>query len=118
MNQTYALGFYTVAILGGALAGGALPLVGRWSRSDTLLSVSAGVMLGASFVPMLPEAVEGAGRRALPFVAVGFLVLFFLERFVLVHACAEPGPERERLARLRRGGRLERLGRDLGHLVL
>ncbi len=93
MNPTYALGFYTLAILGGALAGGALPLVGRWSRSDTLLSFSAGVMLGASFFHMLPEAVEGAGRRALPFVAVGFLVLWFMERFVLVHACAEPGPD-------------------------
>jgi zinc and cadmium transporter len=92
MNQTYALGFYTLAILGGALAGGALPLVGRWSRSDALLSFSAGVMLGASFFHMLPEAVEGAGRAALPFVAVGFLVLFLMERFVLVHACAEPGP--------------------------
>lgn len=93
MSPTYALGFYTVAILGGALAGGALPLLGRWSRSDTLLSFSAGVMLGAAFFHMLPEAVEGAGRRALPFVAVGFLVLWFMERFVLVHACAEPGPD-------------------------
>ncbi len=93
MNPTYALAFYTLAILGGALAGGALPLVGRWSRSDTLLSFSAGVMLGASFFHMLPEAVEGAGRTALPFVAVGFLVLFVMERFVLVHACAEPGPD-------------------------
>ncbi len=93
MTPTYALGFYTLAILGGALAGGALPLVGRWSRSDTLLSFSAGVMLGASFFHMLPEAVEGAGRTALPFVAVGFLVLWFMERFVLVHACAEPGPD-------------------------
>jgi len=92
MSPTLTLGFYTLAILGGALAGGALPLVGRWSRSDTLLSFSAGVMLGAAFFHMLPEAVEGAGRSALPFVAVGFLVLWFMERFVLVHACAEPGP--------------------------
>jgi zinc and cadmium transporter len=95
MTPLHALGLYTLAILLGALAGGALPLVVRMSRSDHLLSFSAGVMLGASFFHMLPEAVEGAGARALPFVAVGFLVLFLLERFVLVHACAEPGPALE-----------------------
>ncbi len=93
MTPIHALALYTVAILAGALVGGALPLVARVSRSDHLLSFSAGVMLGAAFFHMLPEAVEGAGAQAaLPFVAVGFLVLFLLERFVLVHACAEPGP--------------------------
>lgn len=93
MAPASALAFYTVAILVGALAGGALPLVGRWSRSDTLLSFSAGVMLGAAFFHMLPEAVEGAGRSAVPYVLLGFLVLFVMERFVLIHACAEPGPD-------------------------
>jgi zinc and cadmium transporter len=29
-----------------------------------------------------------------PFVIVGFLLLYLLERFVLVHVCAEPGPNR------------------------
>jgi zinc and cadmium transporter len=57
-----------------------------------LLSFSAGVMLGAAFFHMIPEAVEGAGPGVASFVLVGFLVLFLLERFVLVHACAEPGP--------------------------
>ncbi len=98
MTATSALTFYTLAILAGALAGGALPLVGRVSRSDVMLSFSAGVMLGAAFFHMLPEAVEGAGATALPFVAVGFLVLFLVERFVLVHACAEPGPGAEEAA--------------------
>ncbi len=96
MTPVHSLALYTVAILAGALVGGALPLVGRVSRSDHLLSFSAGVMLGAAFFHMLPEAVEGAGAKAtLPFVAVGFMVLFVVERFVLVHACAEPGPEVE-----------------------
>ncbi len=96
MTPLHALALYTLAILAGALVGGALPLVGRMTRSDHLLSFSAGVMLGAAFFHMLPESVEGAGAKAaLPFVAVGFLVLFLLERFVLVHACAEPGPALE-----------------------
>jgi len=90
---THAVALYTLAILLGALAGGSLPLLARVTRSDALLSFSAGVMLGAAFFHMLPEAVEGAGARAaMPFAALGFVVLFLLERFVLVHACAEPGP--------------------------
>jgi zinc and cadmium transporter len=91
MSDALALAFYTGAILAGALAGGALPLLGRFRRSDLLLSFSAGVMLGAAFFHMLPEAVEGAGAAAIPFVLVGFLLLYSLERFVLVHVCAEPG---------------------------
>ena len=87
------LALYTGGILMGALAGGALPLLGKRRRNDWMLSFSAGVMLGAAFFHMLPEAAEGAGLSAIPFVLVGFLFLFLLERFVLVHVCAEPGPE-------------------------
>jgi zinc and cadmium transporter len=83
---------YAGAILLGSLAGGSLPLLGSARRSDVLLSFSAGVMLGAGFIHMLPEAVEGAGFGTIPFVLVGFLFLFLLERFVLVHVCGEPGP--------------------------
>jgi zinc and cadmium transporter len=92
MTDLGTLSLYTGAILAGALAGGALPLFAKVRRSDLLLSFSAGVMLGAAFFHMLPEAVESAGRAAVPFVLVGFLVLYLLERFVLVHVCAEPGP--------------------------
>jgi len=100
MNGVGALSVYTGAILVGALAGGALPLFARVRRSDLLLSFSAGIMLGAAFFHMLPEAVEDGGGAAVPFVLVGFLLLYLLERFVLVHVCAEPGPN----ARLSTGG--------------
>ncbi len=92
MTGAGALSLYTGAILLGALAGGALPLFASVRRSDLLLSFSAGVMLGAAFFHMLPEAVEGAGGTVIPFALVGFLALYLLERFVLVHVCAEPGP--------------------------
>jgi zinc and cadmium transporter len=95
-----SLSLYTGALLLGALAGGALPLFSNVRRSDLLLSFSAGIMLGAAFLHMLPEAVDGAGAAAVPFVLVGFLLLYLLERFVLVHLCAEPGPN----ARLSTGG--------------
>jgi zinc and cadmium transporter len=97
MTESTSLALYTGAILAGAIAGGTLPLIGRGRRSDVGLSFSAGVMLGAAFFHMLPEAVEGAGARAAPWVVVGFLFLFLLERFVLVHVCGEPGPN-ERLS--------------------
>jgi zinc and cadmium transporter len=92
MTQAQTLAAYAGAILVGALFGGALPLVGRVQRNDLGLSFSAGVMLGAAFFHMLPEAAEAVGLSAIPFVLVGFLFLFLLERFVLVHVCAEPGP--------------------------
>ena len=94
MTGAGTLAAYTGAILVGAVVGGSLPLVGRMQRSDVLLSFSAGVMLGAAFFHMLPEAVEDGGRGALPFVLVGLLFIYLLERVVLVHICAEPGPGR------------------------
>ncbi len=94
MTGVGILSVYTGAILLGALAGGALPLFASVRRSDLLLSFSAGVMLGAAFFHMLPEAVDRGGSAVVPFVVFGFLVLYLLERFVLVHVCAEPGPNR------------------------
>jgi zinc and cadmium transporter len=91
VTSTTTLALYALAILAGALVGGALPLFGGHRRRDEGLSFSAGVMLGAAFFHMLPEAIEGAGLRALPWVLGGFLFLFLLERYVLVHVCGEPG---------------------------
>jgi zinc and cadmium transporter len=91
MTELQSLALYSGAILVGAVGGGLLPLLGTQRRSDLLLSFSAGVMLGAAFFHMLPEAVEEGGARVLPFVLVGFLTLYILERFVLIHVCAEPG---------------------------
>jgi zinc and cadmium transporter len=96
VNESLALATYSGAILVGSLAGGALPLLGQRARSDALLSFSAGVMLGAAFFHMLPEAVHLGGPDVVPWAVAGFLFLFLLERFVLVHVCAEPGPS-ERL---------------------
>jgi zinc and cadmium transporter len=90
VTSTLVLALYALAILAGALLGGAVPLLGTRRRSDGMLSFSAGVMLGAAFFHMLPEAAELAGLRAIPWVLVCFLFLFLLERYVLVHVCAEP----------------------------
>jgi zinc and cadmium transporter len=94
MTELQSLLLYALAILGGAVAGGVLPLVGPMRRSDLLLSFSGGVMLGAAFFHMLPEAAALGGGATLPWALLGFLALYLLERFVLVHICAEPGMNR------------------------
>ena len=90
MTELQSLALYSGAILVGAVGGGLLPLLGTQRRSDVLLSFSAGVMLGAAFFHMLPEAVEEGGADVMPAVLGGFLLLYLLERFVLIHVCAEP----------------------------
>ena len=83
------LGYSFVVILG-ALMGAVLPLyVHHEKRLVTFLSFSAGVMLGAVFFHLLPEAFHLGGYRAFTLVPLGFVLLFLLERYVLVHACQE-----------------------------
>lgn len=74
-----------------ALVGAAIPLFGGTrGRSVTFLAFAAGVMLGAAFFQMLPESMRGGDFSPLALVPIGFVVLFLLERYVLVHACEEP----------------------------
>jgi len=82
---------YSFAIVAAALGGALWPLLTDERRRLVLfLSFAAGVMLGAAFFHMLPEALESGGVRAVSIVPAGFLALFLLERYVLVHACEEP----------------------------
>jgi len=72
-----------------AWIGGLVPLQFRWKRDQLwlLISFGAGVLLGAAFLHMLPDAFDLVGSSASGLVFVGFLVLFFIEKFVMVHAC-------------------------------
>lgn len=91
-EELVSLGGYSAAIAVAAVAGGSVPLFAHvhGRRMEFLLSFSAGVMLGAAFFHMLPEAVELGGLKSLSVVVLGFLTLFILERYVLVHVCEEP----------------------------
>lgn len=92
MEQVLPLAGYSAGIAAAALASAGIPLwlERRIGRIEILLAGSAGVMLGAAFFHMLPEAIRGGGPAVVPFAAVGLLALFLLERFVLVHVCEEP----------------------------
>jgi zinc and cadmium transporter len=91
MSFAPRVALYCAVILVGALLGAAVPLRAQHpSLRVTLLAFAAGVMFGAAFFHMLPEAVLTGGYGALSWVPVGFVLLFLLERFVIVHACEEP----------------------------
>ncbi len=91
MNRTAAVTVFSAVIVLGALAGALVAVfAGREKRLTSLLAFAAGVMFGAAFFHMLPEAFRGGGYTAFTLVPVGFLSLFLLERYVLVHACEEP----------------------------
>jgi zinc and cadmium transporter len=87
------MGFFTflLAIALSSFAGGLIPLIRTWSHRSLLipLSFSGGVLLGAAFFHMIPEAAAILdGSLGWPLLA-GFVIIFGLERFVLVH----PNPE-------------------------
>ena len=90
-----------VSVVAVSLLGGALPLatVLTHVRLQLYLSFAAGVMLGAAFLHMMPEAVALGSPATLRWVAAGLLTLFFVERFFAFHHHeapadpAEPCPE-------------------------
>lgn len=86
---------YLFAIAFCSLAGGLVPLIGDWSRRRLLIPVSfsGGVLLGATFFDMIPESAPILGNSlGWPLIA-GFLTIFLLERFVLVHPYPEHAGE-------------------------
>lgn len=91
MNPAPVLALYTLLIASAALASAAVPvLLPRLQRlTHYFLSFAAGVMLGAAFFHMLPEAVAAGGIEALPWALGGFVFLFSMERYVLIHWCKE-----------------------------
>jgi zinc and cadmium transporter len=90
MPPAWQVALYSVLIVLGAIAGAAVPLRAGGQRQTSFLAFAAGVMFGAAFFHMLPEAFRGGGYTAFTLVPAGFFTLFLLERYLLVHACEEP----------------------------
>jgi zinc and cadmium transporter len=82
------LAVYSGGILAASLFGGCVPFLGRvtHSRLQLYLSLSAGVMLGASFFHVMPEAMEMAGAGFGWWMALGAVGLFCIERFIAPHS--------------------------------
>lgn len=89
MSAAFVL--YLAIIAACSLLGAMLPLAGNWSNRSLILPVSfsGGVLLGAAFFDMIPEGAKLLGPRiGLPLMT-GFILIFVLEHFLIVH----PHPE-------------------------
>lgn len=67
------------------------PLV--WKKKalnlDPLLSFCSGILIATAFVYMLPTAVKMHSGDVGLYILLGFLLLFILEKFIMVHPCQE-----------------------------
>jgi len=88
----HSLLFYSPIAIILTLLSGSIPLWGRWKEDHLhdFVSVSAGVLLTTAFLHLLPDAVE---RSTPHIVGVGilcsFVLLFILEKFIMLHPCEE-----------------------------
>jgi zinc and cadmium transporter len=82
------IALYSGAIMAVSLFGGSVPLLGRvtHSRLQMYLSLSAGVMLGAAFFHVMPDAMKLAGDYFGWWIALGVVGLFCIERFIAPHS--------------------------------
>lgn len=82
------LAIYCFLVLIVSLSGGSLPFLGRVThgRLQFYLSASAGVMLGASFFHVMPDAMELAGPYFGWWMSLGVVGLFCIERFIAPHS--------------------------------
>lgn len=80
---------YSGVLAGAVVTGGMIPLYFKKTREHLhfLLSFSAGLMLGAAFIHLLPESFALMGVAASYWALAGFLFLYAFERFVTVHIC-------------------------------
>ena len=60
-----------------------------------LVSFAAGVLLGASFFDLIPEAIEH-NPQSLMLVLGGIMIFYFLEHFIVVHICKEEDCKKHR----------------------
>jgi len=88
-HQILELIVYSSSIVLTAWIGGIIPLFFKENQRilHWFISLGAGVLLGASFLHMIPEAAEMIGSELGIFVLAGFLLLFILEKFIMTHPC-------------------------------
>jgi zinc and cadmium transporter len=80
---------YSLVVIAVTWAAGLMPLAGNWreSRRDLLTAFAGGVLLGAAFLHMLPEAAHNCPEWVGPAALAGLLFVFLLERLLATHYC-------------------------------
>ena len=73
------------------MIGGWIPTFKLWTQDTFRLVISfcAGILLGAVFFHILPEISKPLGSQLGYSVMFGFLFIFVLEKFIMVHPCEE-----------------------------
>lgn len=88
-SPTSVLVVYCLLAFAAALAGGVLPTLIHLTHTRLQVAVSfvGGLMLGLSLLGMLPHALHqvGSPQAAVGWLLGGFLLLFFLQRFLPFH---------------------------------
>lgn len=89
MSPALQLILYCSLIATASLSGGWIPMVVRitHTRMQVAISLVAGVMLGVGLLHMIPHSFYELGKVDVTawWVMIGFLVMFFLERFFHFH---------------------------------
>jgi len=82
---------FLVFVFSITMIGGWIPTIKLWSQEAFRLVISfcAGILLGAVFFHILPEISTVLGRQLGYSVMFGFLLIFVLEKFIMVHPCEE-----------------------------
>lgn len=73
------------------MIGGWIPTFRQWSQETFRLVISfcAGILLGAVFFHILPEISTVLGSHLGYSIMFGFLLIFVVEKFIMVHPCEE-----------------------------
>ncbi len=73
------------------MVGGWIPTLKPWSQNTfrMLISFCAGILLGAVFFHMVPEISPILGRKMGFPIMLGFLGIYVMEKFIMVHPCEE-----------------------------
>ena len=73
------------------MIGGWIPTIKLWTQETFRLVISfcAGILLGAVFFHILPEISTPLGSQLGYSIMFGFLLIFVLEKFIMVHPCEE-----------------------------
>ena len=73
------------------MIGGWIPTFKLWTQETFRLVISfcAGILLGAVFFHILPEISTPLGSQLGYPIMFGFLLIFVLEKFIMVHPCEE-----------------------------
>ncbi|MBI0584252.1 MAG: ZIP family metal transporter [Methanomassiliicoccus sp.] len=82
MEPWLLLAAYSAMIIVVSLLGGSLPFLGRWTSNQLhmMTALSAGVFIGATFLILVPHAVEAMDiEQALMLVMVGFVAILLAE---------------------------------------